>query len=152
MKTRTMLFAALVILLALTLLGGCGAGKYVPKPNEEVYGTWINKSISPQKEVDTPDGWKQYGLISDPNPESEGTGQITSKWTDSEGNVWYKTLGTVTAGNYKGSKFQTLTKLSKSGTVKESVSLTVEEFDSSGYPTKIDPKEMLYSLYYRTEK
>lgn len=53
------LLGAMVILLSLILLEGCGQGKYRPKLNEELYGTWTNESYGivtaatfmPQKEI-----------------------------------------------------------------------------------------------------
>ena len=46
MKTRWTFLMIVLSLLALLLLGGCGPAKYAPKANEELYGTWINKSYS----------------------------------------------------------------------------------------------------------
>jgi hypothetical protein len=152
MKTGMTFFGATVILLFLILLGGCGPGKYVPKANEEINGTWTNEKIFPQKVVNTADGWKQYNYMSDPTPLYEGTGGIASKWRDSEGNIWYKIFSTVTSTAYKGTKSQELDKLSKSGTVWESVSTMVREFNSDSYPTKIDPNDSSYRIYYRSEK
>ena len=43
----------------------------------------------------------------------EATFQIDSKWTDSEGNIWYKVFGAVTDS---GQKFQVLFKISRKGT------------------------------------
>ena len=127
MKTRLVLFSAIVVLLALILLGGCAPGK----PKEEIYGTWTNDTSTNtyvimsghiQKEVITPDGWKQYSKILDTDRLQEGTAQIESKWTDSDGNIWYKRRIIVTAGNLAdaGTKDQELDKLSKSATVWES--------------------------------
>ena len=152
MKPRMLLLFALLVLLSLILLGSCAPRKYVPKPNEEIYGTWTNEKIFPQKVVNTADGWKQYNYIADSVPLIEGTGTPDSKWTDSEGNIYYKGFDTVTSGTYKGNKFQELDKLSKSGTVWESVSTMVREFEASNYPAKIDPKDSSYRIYYRTEK
>jgi hypothetical protein len=142
-----------MVLLSLFLLGGCATGKYVPKANEELYGTWTNNSTFPQRVVINPGEYRHYGLISDPNPEEEGTEHIDTKWTDSEGNIWYRTFGTVTTGAWKGHNFQALTKLSKSGTVLESEAYSfLGDFSPSYYPTKINPQGMLYGLYYRAEK
>ena len=152
MKPRMLLLSTLLVLLALMLLGGCAPQKYVPKANEEIYGTWTNKKIFPQKVVNTADGWKQYNYISDSVPLLEGIARAESKWTDSEGNIYYKGSSTVTSETAKGSKWQELDKLSKSGTVWESVSTMVREFEASNYPTKIDPKDSSYRIYYHAEK
>ena len=157
MKAKMLLMGALGILLLPILLGDWNPGHYAPKPDEESFGTWINdKSFNLggfQKLVDTADGWKQYANISDSVPWQEGTdGQIDSKWTDSEGNIWYKAFGTITGRHVNGAKFQSLIKLSKSGTVREEVGRSPREFDSSQYPTSIDPNDPSYCIYYRAEK
>ena len=157
MKTRTLLNASLA-LLALNFLGGqCYGQSYVPTPNEEIYGTWTNdKSINLigfQKTVVTADGFQNYADTSDSVPREKGVSQIDTKWTDSEGNIWYKTFGTVTGvENRRTTKFQNLVKVSKSGTVMEIVHRHPRDFDSSNYPTKIDPDDNNYGIYYRTEK
>jgi hypothetical protein len=153
------MFGAAVILLFLILLGGCRAGK----PKEEIYGTWTNDTSTNtyvimsghiQKEVITPDGWKQYSRISDTDRLQEGTAQIESKRTDSEGNIWCKRRITVTAGNLAdaGTKSQELDKLSKSATVWESAFALVGNWHPELYPTTIDPKAANYRIYYRAGK
>jgi hypothetical protein len=142
------------------MLGGCATGKYVAKPNEEIYGTWTNdqpppahsKTVNTQKEVISADKNKLYYHISDESPMSEGTEVITSKWIDSDGNIWYKTLLAYTSGTANGIKYQVLYKLSKSATVLELEWSMVGDFDPSQYPTKIDPKDSEYRILYRTEK
>jgi hypothetical protein len=113
-----------VIAVILIMVAGCAPGKYVAKQNEQLFGTWTNEQnvgsvYDPQKVVIAIDGYKLYSKISDSVPSEENTWQIDSKWTDSEGNIWYKTFGTVTMGTYKGARWQELEKLSKSGTVWE---------------------------------
>jgi len=44
MKLGMRPLGALVFALALILLGGCATGKYIPTPNEELYGTWTKVS------------------------------------------------------------------------------------------------------------
>ena len=159
METRRLFFVAPAILLALLLLGGCAPGK----PKEEIYGTWTNDTSTNtyvimnghiQKEVITPDGWKQYSKISDTDRLQEGAAQIESKWTDSDGNIWYKRRITVTAGNLAdpGTKDQELDKLSKSATVWESVFVLVGNWHPELYPPTIDPKAANYRIYYRAGK
>ena len=161
MNARMPLLCASVILLAMILLGGyCYGQNYIPKANEELYATWTNenaKSTDAQKSVKFPGGYKLYLRISDTKPFEEGTEQISEKWTDSEGNVWYKTNGTVTFGifgghDYEGFKWQCLYKFNKSGTVQESTWVHVFDFSHDMYPLKIDPKEANYGIFYRTEK
>ena len=153
-KKRTIVAIVFAVLLAASAYAQTtDSAKYVPKPNEECYGTWINeKSINQghiQKKVSTPDGNKDYLNVSDSAPIFEDEQQIYAKWTDSEGNIWYKTFGTVVAGAYKGTKWQELDKLSHSATVWEYVFTIVPEFDPEYYPTKVDSQEMLYRIFYR---
>jgi hypothetical protein len=150
-----------IVLLALVLLGGCG-----PNANEEVCGTWINDKVSgdvahPQKFIETSVGYmrlgyKLYSGVSDSGPSEIGTEKIDSKWTDSEGNIWYKTLGTVTAGQYKGTKFQCLYKISKSATVCEFVyrPIGMGEFNPSQFPKNIPSNNGfdVYEIMFRAEK
>ena len=154
MKTRTMILAVFVSFLVMILFGGCTKGKEIPK--DLGLGTWTNEKISPQKEVDTPDGWKQYLHLADSTPLYEGTSKITSLWTDSEGNIWYKWLATFTAPDaYKGQSITGLDKYNKSATVRESVwqSPTSDaEMKNPVYPSKIDPQNPNYSIYYRAKE
>jgi hypothetical protein len=151
-----MLFGALVILLSLILLGGCGPGKSTPKLNVDLNGTWTNEKMSMQKEIDTADGWKQYIHTSDSTPLYEGTAKLISQWTDSEGNIWCKFLSTFTAPDaYKGQIFTVLEKYNKSATVRESVWASPSsdaELKNPVYPSKIDPQNSNYSIYYRAQK
>jgi hypothetical protein len=89
MKKGVSLFSLAALLLgAITLLSAAGN-------SEELYKTWINARMQPQKTVNFPGGYKDYLLASDATPSAEGNEQILSKWTDSEGDVWYKTFGTL---------------------------------------------------------
>ena len=154
MKNPVKLLAALVVLPALVSVAGFGQEKYNPKPNEEIYGTWINvdQFSYAQKSANAPGGYKEYWKVADPAPSSEGTEEIYSKWTDSEGNTWYKTFAIGTRGVTKGYSSQTLHKLSKSGTVLESVYALVSTFDPNDFPTRIDPEDSTYRIYHRAER
>ena len=151
MGKYVMLFGA-----ALIMLGGCASAKYVAKPNEEIYGTWVNEKMSAQKIVVGPDGGKTYLKLTDTTPYFETAGEIVSKWTDSEGNIWYKCMSARVKGAYANAaaKFTELDKLSKSGTVWESVwtmPMSDEEIKNPKYPTKIDPQDSNYGIYYRAQ-
>jgi hypothetical protein len=158
MKTRTMILAVPVSFLVLILFGGCSNGKDVPKANEVgfSFGTWTNEKMAIQKDVVTPDGWKQYLHMSDSVPLYEGTAKITRKWKDSEGNTWMKVLSSGKApGDSKYEIFAVLEKYSKSGKVRESVSLSPnsdEELKNPVYPSKIDPQDPTYLIYNHVEK
>lgn len=163
MKTRWTFLMIVVSLLALLLLGGCGPAKYTPKANEELYGTWINKSYSghyarddihPQKEVIDSNGYHAFRFVGDVAEYFVGAETITSKWTDSEGNIWYKTYKGVWDWE-DGKKSEVphfLYKLSKSATVRESVYASRDTYTPSAFPAKIDPKDPSYLVYNRAEK
>ena len=156
MKIRRLFIGATMTLLSMIPLVVLAQGKYVAKPNEEVYGTWINEktinSFHMQKTVSTPNAWKDFTEVKDIVPHDEGTTRIDEKWTDSEGNVWYKTFNTITKGTWKGYKNQALQKISQSGTVMEMVFISVGEFDPKLYPTTVDPKDDNYRIFYRADE
>lgn len=70
---------------------------------------------------------------------------ITSKRTDSEGNVWYKQTWSLT-GTYdwdvKGKKFV----LAKVSSDKQTLEIAINDSD---YPTNVDPNSSGYLIYYR---
>jgi len=157
MNPRRLLLGAMAVLLVIVPVGGWAQEKYVPKDNEELYGTWTNEqNVTLQKAVDFPGGYECYSGISDSTPYETGTEQIETKWTDPEGNIWYKTFGTVTGGIGKGYRWQDLIKISKSGRVRESENdpIGTMEFSPSKYPTKIDPDSdpYQYNIMYRSAK
>lgn len=142
MRTGMTILSATMVLLSLVLLFGC------TKPNKDLfYGTFTNESMSTPKTSHTPGVFKDYATISDTTPSVQGPEQIVDYWTDSEGNVWFKTNAI-----WKGEKYQTFQKISKSGTVLEIVSNKVTEFDSKSFPTKVDPTVSSYRIYHRAEK
>ena len=144
MKKRVFILFALVPIL----LGACAPGKYVPKPNEECYGTWINEKGYPQRMVLFAGGFKQYTLKADAVPTySKGTLEIESKWQDAGGNIWYKFH---VIDMPEAEKFQCLCKISKFGTVLERVYNEVAEFNPKNFPTIIDPNGGTYSIFFRS--
>ena len=151
MRTSLLLLAA-VILLFVIPLGASAQEKYVPKASEERYGTWINEKAQPQKTVITSDGWKDYFNASDPIPWGGGTEQIVSKWIDAKGGVWYKVFHAISIGDNEGQNFQTLEKISKSGTVRELILIFVGDFDSRLFPKQLDPTDSQYYVYYRAKE
>jgi len=131
----------------------------IAKGEEEIYGTWVNADnradvLHGQKAVVTADAMRIFSKASDLEPGMEVSWDITSKWTDSEGNVWYKTFGTSTVGVFKGAKWQTLDKISKSGAVWERAANVLElgNFNPAFYPRTIDPNGAYYRILYRMEK
>jgi len=85
MKSRLRLFGVLVFALALMFLVGCAPKKYIPKPNEVIYGTWTNEKMSPPKMVQTPEGYHDYASISDTTPIVAGPEKLFNSWTDLAG-------------------------------------------------------------------
>ena len=160
MKARMLIIGASIVLLSVFLLADWNPGEYVPKENEEVYGTWVNKDnhgyyFSPQKQIITANGYKKFYKISDPAPFEEGTRLIYSKWTDAESNIWYKAYGTVTTGTYKGYNYQVIGKLSKGATVYEFCFTglgTTTQFDTIYFPTKVSPSGSNYVILHRQKE
>jgi len=66
---------------------------------------------------------------------------ITDKWTDSEGNIWYKAIITYRASSAveTTNPFYTLAKISNAGKILETVK---HGYD---YPTELDPDTLLYN-------
>jgi hypothetical protein len=146
---------AVLLLMALALLGGCAA------PNRQIYyGTWTNEDGYFKKTVRTPDGLVQnYYSINDTTPAEIAKVEIVKCWLDSNGNVWFKTEGTVAEGPNKNNapKIQTLEKINKSGTFLEVMVSGVVEFRPQSFPTKIDPspqkkREHLYRAFNKAEE
>lgn len=125
------------------------SGKYIPKPNEEFYKTWENDNTYPQKTVNFLGGYRDYNLSTDPTPTAgEGTEEIMKKWIDADGNIWYWTFGKITAGQYVGVQFQTLSKISHNGTLRElAVAAPVYGFDPN-MPVTLDPINRTYRVNY----
>jgi hypothetical protein len=145
MERRTLIFVGGLILVF--LISSCAP------PNRQVYyGTWTNDNGYFKKTVRTPAGVvENYYGISDTVPSERITSQIVDCWSDSEGNTWFKTQGTVSVGpNMKNApRVQTLEKINKSGTVLEVMVNGVVEFNPSSFPTKMDqsPQKLGEHLY-----
>lgn len=150
MNIRVKILCGIFMMLALLMVSSCAPRKYVPKANEELYGTWINDRMATQKTVIFSGGFKDYLRISDTDPYEEGTEQIDTTWKDSNGTVWYKAFGTYTSGGeHPGLKYQWTRKISKSGTILEFMLNPVVEFDPKKYPTELDPNNVYYCIYHR---
>jgi hypothetical protein len=149
MKSRALLVCAVVILLPLIHVVGWAQEKYVPKPDEELYGTWTNEKAFPPRLVESPDGtFAEFFPISNPKPFRGGTTEIVKKWTGSDGSVYYYLLKTVTLGVNKGMRVQFLHKISESGKVLETAWRSgTTTFDAERMPTEIDPKDQNYQIF-----
>ena len=149
MKAKiTALFASVLMIVATGI--AISQAKFVPKPNEEIYGKWTNDRWM---EVHSPGVCKDYAHLTDTAPTFEFAEQIDSKWVDSEGNIFCKAFGKNTRGIYKGYMHQVLYKLGKSATVLEGVYVDVASYDASLYPTQItDPNDTSYFIFYRAKE
>jgi hypothetical protein len=160
MRKLAVLFASLVILFVVFEASGFGQEKYTPKPNEEIYGTWVNEEMNPPKTVNNPDGtFADYFPASYSKPYEGGNKEIVKKWADSEGSVYYDTYETFTFGaGMVGTKSQCLNKVSKSGTVLEMMWVLVSEFGPDKFPSTLDTKSgnsfntQGYLIFYRAKE
>ena len=150
MKTPATTIAVFAVFVALIQVGGWAQEKYVPKDNEELYGTWINEKMSVSKIVVFPGGYREYLNVYDFEPARDITLEFASKWKDADGNVWFKAFGAITGGFNEGVKFQEIYKISESGTKWELAFNVVADFGPDQYPTRIDPKKSSYGgFFYR---
>ena len=137
---------ALMLSIALFTFIGCSQQK-----NEELSGTWINmeykEGFDPDnglkgKVVFYPDGrFESYKITSDDKADYKAVYKIEEKWTDKDGNIWYKYR--LTEKSWKKPDSCYLSKLSDSGKTQEC------QFDFEFYPKKIDPSRLAYRKYYR---
>jgi hypothetical protein len=156
MKVKALLCGVVFFIIFLVGVGSFANDKekygfYVPKRNEEIYGTWINPKYrgedpsNEQKFVTYDWGYSEGFLkVADKNPIERWTFIIADKWTDTDGNIWYKVFNQE-AGPLSGSTWFTLNKLSENGTVIEFV------WDYRKFPTEIDmnPVAINHRIYNR---
>jgi len=120
---------------------------YIPANTEELEGTWINQNDpwgnTEQKLIYTWWGYFEvYTFKDDEKPSGRGTSTIVDKWTDNEGNIWYKEF-------YRGdwssrTVYFRLIKLSNNASKWESVQSTVD------FPTQKDlSAENRWAMGYR---
>ena len=147
MKTRQKFLITFLtlILIVFTLVVATGEDGYTPTDNEELYGTWVTvdydtSKSKPAKFIYTSDGrWVWYWWPTDENPSKEGVYSILEKWTDSDGNIWYK----LTSENIlKKRRFYEILKISDSGN-------TLEQ--DCGYikTIELNPEHFNYCIYTR---
>jgi len=152
MKTKILLCGLIFLIALLTGVGSFATDKekigfYVPKRNEEIYGTWVNAKYDgisyEQKIVYYYWGYGEFfRTLTNENLASKFGFTIIDKWSDSEGNIWYKTYE-ISDNDY--SVYFTLNKISKDATVLEYV-------DKLGdYPAEADlnTNNYLYRIRYR---
>ena len=133
---------------------GCATRPFTVKPDDPLYGTWVNTGFESKgtsagfaKIVLFPDGRRlQYRNISDAEPATEGTYAIEAAWIDQKGYRWYRMKGTFwtyTTGAGKTEMF-ILARIDPEGTVLESSAA------GYGYPDKVEPvTSPNYGIVYR---
>jgi hypothetical protein len=139
----------LVIMLSLALLI---FAETTSAESENIWGTWVNTEqpkgryhhVS-EKRVFSPDGMvKFYYYESSQSPEFEGTYAITEKWTNSDGNTWYKMKASGKSIKYGDkAEWYFLARISDSGKTLEYVYHPLE------YHKKLDPNQPSYRILYR---
>jgi hypothetical protein len=149
MKTRNVISIIILALAVLNIVGSCATEKKMVKDSEEIFGIWVNEKYASRKNYTTlvmkPDGvFEEYVDESLKTLSARGKYTITDKWTDSEGNIWYKATYELKDGTQLVTGFL-LVKISDSGNIYE------ENYDKREYPTEINSINPTYSIYYRQE-
>ena len=151
MKARTFVLILMLALIILIICEGYAADNKVTKKDYRfISGTWINEEYNSHSHMERyvlyRDGtWDAYNKTSDTEKKQSGHYIIMEKWTDSEGNIWYKThkwLGEIVEGK---PTFYILEKFSNSGKVAEFISLPGE------FAAELDKNNFHYHIYYRQE-
>jgi len=83
-----------VAFLVFTVIVFAEEKAYVPKDNEEIYGTWVNEKYDSTKwharwDIKSDGTWASYQNSNNTKPAWRGTYSIVQKWAD-KGKVWYK--------------------------------------------------------------
>jgi hypothetical protein len=117
--------------------------------SEEFFGTWVNPDYNTEtlcaKVVCNPDGTQlSFGTIDTTVVRYRGKFSITEKWTDAEGNIWYKVIATSSVGGYSETSYG-LYRIRNSGATMESVGSRAE------YPKELNPKHPSYNIYQRQQ-
>ena len=158
MKTRPLVSIMILVVVVLIIGGSCATGKkaYVAQDDEELYGTWVNpeyensKVYTAPKIVVKPDGtFDEYALINSDRVVSVLEYTITDKWTDSEGNTWYKLLEIHTDSKViqNPDTYYVLSRIDKTGNIWEMLWASID------YPAEFEPDNVLYNyrIRYRQE-
>lgn len=112
--------------------------------SDEICCTWFNlkhiKGEIPQKIMFHYDGtFATYKKMNSIDALSRGTFQITKKWSDSNGNIWYQ----IIMNDPRTEKKYKLAKISQNGRALEFVC------NPDNFPEKIDSKETSYCNFLR---
>ncbi len=151
MKTRMLVPILILVFAVMVISEGFATEKKVTKRDYRfVSGTWINEDYDSYAfvarcELHRDGSWDGYNRILDTGKKVAGHYALVDKWTDSEGNIWYKThvwWGSMVEGHPMEYK---LDKFSESGKVWEYIG------DKFAFPTEIDESHPKYHIYYRQE-
>ena len=122
---------------------------FVPSSSEEIFGTWINTEYSGeltwnQKYVHYSWGYCEcYSEMESKNPAIGFliTSTLVDKWTDAEGNIWYKEFVRYQMGD----TWYQLVKISDNGTTLEYM------WTKRDFPVEADlnPDNATFRIYYR---
>jgi len=149
MKTRMFISILILVFALLTISESYATDKKdFKKDYRFIAGTWINEEYNSHahigKFVIRRDGsYDAYFKTTDTEIAEKCHYIIVDKWTDSQGNIWYKTnewFGVVVEG--KPSQYS-LSRFSNSGKVWEYIGLP------GGFPTELDENNFHYHIYYR---
>ena len=106
MKTSTLVYVLVFLLVVLAGVVSFAADKekygfYIPGEYEEIFGSWVNNEYAnipyprnsgyPQKLTYYRWGYCEFFIKLGDKVPFKGTSAIVDKWTDSKGNIWYKT-------------------------------------------------------------
>ena len=146
MKTFTALLFSL-ILVAFSGIVLAGENEYKATDNEELFGTWVNMDYqegeglthAPQKLIIKLGESELYSSVNDSAPMWTEEINISNKWTDAKGNIWYKYRWK--AGGF-GSGFN-LAKISGSGKTLEYI------WSDWEYPKELDVNSEKYRVFNR---
>ena len=135
------LFIAMVISMSLIFFASVSISD-----TDIIFSLWSNRGYYdnnlPQKIEFNYDGtYATYKYFIDVDTNSRGTYQITKKWSDSKGNIWYQIIIT----DLKMGKIYQLIRVDSNGGKLEFNS------DKYNYPSKLDPDEKGYCIYWRAK-
>jgi hypothetical protein len=113
--------------------------------SDNLFNMWSNLRYLdgnfPQKIEFNYDGtYATYKYSSSMDVTSRGTYQITKKWSDSKGYIWYQI---IISDLREGKRYQ-LARVDKKGRKLEFV------YSIDSYPPKLNPDEIGYCIYWRT--
>jgi hypothetical protein len=140
-----LIFCGISVIWGIQVFGEALA--YVPKENEELYGTWVNEEYNSSTaharwDYNSDGTWASYSWVP-AEPTWKGKYSITGKWTDKSGDVWYK-ITWVNEG--WGTSGYGLIRIGDSGSTMESA------YHMNEYPTKIDSTQSFWQyggIHYR---